>query len=174
MVDTERAGWASLPAELQLQVLGLLPGMELPTLRLVAAGWRDLADDPPLRAKFHLVVDAGIPPKEIQELVAIKRRLVTVTLQDHQLSQPVLQAMVEHPSLATVHLRGEGGGTYHTTMNFEPLYRLIFERQLAAAWLGPRLGGRGPPKVLPTLYICARRESLIFKLIEEIYEMLKL
>jgi hypothetical protein len=171
----EAAGWAALPAELQLQVLALLPGAALPTLRLMSRRWRDLADDPSLRGKFHLVVDPGMPPEEIQKLVASKPRLITVTMQDHQLSKALLMAMVFHPGLATLHLRG--AADTEPAAPSSPLYRLIYQRRVAAAWRGARPGGRGAPGAGgqgAPLYICTREGSKVFKAIEKIYEMLNL
>jgi hypothetical protein len=119
----ERTGWDSLPAELQLQVLVLLPGETLPALRLVARRWRDLADDPSLRGRFHLVVDAGTSPEEIRKLVARNPCLMTVTMQDHQLSKALLMAMVFHPRLDTP---ANSSGSAHYSWLSEPLHSGFF------------------------------------------------
>jgi hypothetical protein len=105
------AGWNSLPAELQLEVLSYLSWSTLSILRLVAVGWRDLANDPLLRAKFHLFVDRRIPPEEIEKLVVSKPSLMTVTMRDHQLSQSLLEVMLRHSNLTTVHLRAVNSGS---------------------------------------------------------------
>jgi hypothetical protein len=173
-------GWNDLPAELQLQVLALLPGVMLPTLRLVAADWRALADDPQLRSKFHLVTDAGMTPDDIQALVAGKKDLLTLTMKDHQLSQPLLQAMLEHSSLATIHLQETAiTNTTHFSVVFQTLYQPIFERRLAAAWLGTRSGGMGGRplgatwKTRPALFLCAKKGSEAFRAMEHTYKILK-
>ncbi len=179
----DRPSWSSLPVELQLKVLAMLPGAALPPLRLVSTSWRDLADDPLLRAKFHLVLDAGIPPEEIQRLVASKPRLMTVTLQEHQLSRPLLEVMLEHPGLTTIHLQaGRWTDTPYNPFSviLGVLAKPILKRRVAASWLGARLGGkRGAPWGAlyrvdrPTLYICATEGSYAFKVLEHTYEIFK-
>ena len=167
------AGWNSLPAELQLEVLSYMSWSTLSILRLVAVGWRDLANDPLLRAKFHLFVDRRIPPEEIEKLVVSKPSLMTVTMRDHQLSQSLLEVMLRHSNLTTVHLRAVNMAFEPSSASLHPISDLllkpIFERRLAASWLGAWGVSR---RAWPTLYINSRKGSDVFKSIELIYNFL--
>lgn len=167
------AGWNSLPAELQLEVLSYLSWSTLSILRLVAVGWRDLANDPLLRAKFHLFVDRRIPPEEIEKLVVSKPSLMTVTMRDHQLNQSLLEVMLQHSNLTTVHLRADNMAFESSSACLHPLSNLlfkpIFEMRLAASWLGAWEVSR---RAWLTLYINSRKGSDVYKSIVRMYNFL--
>jgi hypothetical protein len=168
-----------LPDELLLMVLERLPGAALATVRLVSRRWRALADDPLLRARFYLTTDPSLASEEVLELVTARPALFSVTLQDHQLTGPLLQALVDHPTLDQLHLVEQEGGSYQQ-MSYERLYMNIWSRNLEARWQleatgGRRTGGWGPAVHHCSgvrLVLCAKPHSRIFGVVEDIYEVL--
>ena len=105
----------SLPEELLLAVLERVEGRGLATMAAVSRMWRRLATD----QRFHLKVDSSMTPEDILGRLADLPALRAVTM---QVTNGLLPAMAEHPSLESVHLlEGEG-----RLICWSELYHLLY------------------------------------------------
>merc|ERR1712226_1402386 len=167
-----------LPPELCMMILDFLPASSLDQLRMVSRAWKDKASDPLLVCKFHAVMEMDMTEERILMTVSSKPSLLTMTVDGRQVTDKILEAAWEHPTLHTLRVVETEGVNYkNNKLGFLHVYEMVWRKQLFSshhAEVGRQWNNWSRlPQPQTTLAVCAKPGSEVTRGLDVIYELLR-
>ena len=149
--------------------------------RMVSKAWKKKASDPLLVHKFHAVIQMVMTEERILKEVSSKPSLLTMTVDGRQLTDKILEAAWEHPTLETLRVEETEGVNYeYDKVDIGHVYTMVWSKALFScqhAEIGRRWNDRWSrsrrPKPQTTLTVCAKPGSEVVRLFDQVYKVLR-